>query len=136
MRKNKKALTIIAVVLGLLVLYCLMNHSEGFLTADEQDAKDAADLRALQNAKLQDPAYRALLAKANSPFITSPNYTAAQAANMQAQAAQAAKNQAAYYGNNVKPAAQVNSTPAPVKITLPAGLKIRTAANGGAQIQR
>jgi hypothetical protein len=30
MRKNKKALTFIAVFLGVLVLYCLMNHSEGF----------------------------------------------------------------------------------------------------------
>jgi hypothetical protein len=28
--RNKKPLTIIAVVLGVLVLYCLMNHREGF----------------------------------------------------------------------------------------------------------
>jgi hypothetical protein len=133
--RNKKPLTIIAVVLGALVLYCLMNHREGFAT--DQSAKDAANLRAAQNAAAQNPAYRSLLAAANSPYVTLPKYTSAQLANMKKQELQASKNIAAQYGNQIQAAPQVKGSPATNLIkSIPSNINIKTAGNRGVQIQR
>lgn len=84
MRKNKKALTFIVVVLGVLVLYCLMNHSEGFQQmitgpspqqAAVNKALAAAKAAALANqtAAQKQVAARAAAAEAARNAPTNPN---------------------------------------------------------------